>query len=75
MITSIFYSDDMQARTEKASFDFKQSKGYGTTEVIANGHFGNLKSEGFEFYTDKNILVFTGKTYITVKEESLKDNK
>ena len=70
----VFYSDGMTARTEEATFDFKAGKGWGDKEVTSEGVFGTLKSQGFEFYTEKGLLIFTGKTYITVEEESLKGN-
>lgn len=70
----MFYSDGMNAETEALTFDFNNAKGYGTKPVTAEGTFGNLQSEGFEFYSKKNILIFTGKTNINIREESLKGN-
>lgn len=70
----MFYSDGMNAETEALTFDFNNSKGYGNKPVTAEGTFGNLQSEGFEFYSKDNILIFTGKTYIKIREESLKGN-
>lgn len=70
----LFYSDGMTAETLKMTFDFKNRKGWGNDPVTANGVFGNLKSQGFEFYTQDGLLIFTGKTYITVEEESFKEN-
>lgn len=49
----VFYSDGMTARTEEATFDFKAGKGWGDKEVTSEGVFGTLKSQGFEFYTEK----------------------
>ena len=71
---NIFYSDGMTAQTNEAFFDFKTSKGWGNKEVTSDGVFGTLNSQGFEFYSEKGLLIFTGKTYITVEEESLKEN-
>lgn len=71
---NVFYSDGMTAKTTEAFFDFKTKKGWGSEEITSEGVFGNLKSQGFEFYTDQRLLIFTGKTYITVEEENLKGN-
>lgn len=71
----IFYSDGMSAKTEEMTFDFNANKGWGNKEIFSEGIFGSLKSQGFEFYAKKNLLIFTGKTYISVEEESLKDER
>lgn len=70
----MFYSDGMTAKTEELTYDFNAQKGWGTKEITSEGIFGSLRSQGFEFYAAKNLLIFTGKTYITIEEESLKDN-
>lgn len=69
-----FYSDGMEADSEEMFYDFKQAKGYGDKPVKARGTFGDLDSQGFEFYNDNNLLIFTGKTYIKIREDSLKGN-
>ena len=68
----IFYSEGMTLQTQEAAFDFNQSKGYGTTRVHADGYFGSLVADGFEFSGKDDILIFTGHNDITIKEESLK---
>ena len=68
----IFYSEGMTLQTQEAAFDFNQSKGYGTTRVHADGYFGSLVADGFEFSGKDDILIFTGRNDITIKEESLK---
>lgn len=70
----VFYSDGMTSKTEEMTFDFKEGKGYGDKPVTADGVFGKLQSQGFEFYSKQDLLIFTGKTYITVEEESMKEN-
>lgn len=71
----VFYSDGMTAQTQEVTFDFKEGKGWGNKDVVSTGVFGNLTSQGFEFYSKKGLLIFTGKTHITIEEESLKGNK
>jgi hypothetical protein len=68
----IFYSEGMTLQTQEAAFDFNQSKGYGTTRVHADGYFGSLVADGFEFSGKDDILIFIGHNDITIKEESLK---
>ena len=68
----IFYSEGMSLQTPDATFDFNSSKGFGKNGVTADGYFGSLKADGFEFSTQDDILVFTGHSDITIKEESLK---
>ncbi len=69
-----YYSDGMTAKTTEATFDFNASKGYGNQPVSAEGTMGTLRSQGFEFYSKRGLLIFTGKTYITIDENSLKGN-
>lgn len=71
----IFYSGGMSVHTTEAFFDFNQSRGYGNKPVKAQGIFGNLNSEGFEFLTKEDILAFTGHSDITIKEESFEKDK
>ncbi len=71
----MFYSGGMAVQTTEAFFDFNQAKGYGNKPVKAQGIFGNLDSEGFEFSTKEDILTFTGHSDITIKEESFEKDK
>ncbi len=68
----IFYSEGMSLSTQEASFDFNVERGFGRSKVIADGYFGHLVADGFEFSTKDDILIFTGHSDITIKEESLK---
>ena len=71
----IFYSAGMSVQTEEAFFDFNQAKGYGNRPVKAQGIFGSLASDGFEFFTKEDILAFTGHSDITIREESFEKDK
>lgn len=68
----VFYSEGMNIKTPNATFDFAASKAFGNRPVTAQGYIGDLDSQGFEFYNKTGIIVFTGKTHIKFKEESLK---
>lgn len=67
----LFYSNGMTMKTIKMTFDFNTSKAFGTEPVSGQGEIGDIQSEGFEFYSKTNLLVFTGKTNINIREESL----
>jgi hypothetical protein len=67
----IFYSKGMNILTKEASFDFAKSYGYSTHPVNGEGFIGEVSSQGFEYIGQDNILSFTGKTHILIKEEAL----
>lgn len=68
----VFYSVGMNLETFDMTFDFNDSSGFSHSPVKAQGEFGDLKSQGFKFSSKDEILIFTGHTDITIKEESLK---
>ncbi len=68
----MFYSDGMSLQTSEFFYDFKQSFGYTDTTVTGSGFLGEIQSSGAELYGDSNILKFSGRTHIVIKEDSLK---
>lgn len=58
------YSDGMTAHTEELYYDSQAAKAYGNKEITVSGQQGQLKAEGFEYYTDKELAVFTGKSEV-----------
>lgn len=68
----LFYNEGMTVNTPEVTFDFNQSKGYSDKPVTAQGEFGDLQAEGFEFSSKNDVLIFTGHTNILIKEEKLK---
>lgn len=70
----LFHSDGMTASSTEMFFDVKQSKAYGVKPVTVDGETGHIEAEGFEYYNNQNLLIFTGKTHITIPEEQLKGN-
>ena len=68
----ILYSEDMYIATEQAFFDFNSSQGYGNKPISGDGFIGKINSEGFEFTTKDDILIFKGHSDILIKEESFK---
>lgn len=71
----IFYSNGITAHTTEMFFDFNASKAYGVKPVTTEGEMGDVEAEGFEYYNKQNLLIYTGKTHIKIREESLKGNE
>ncbi len=71
----VTYSEGYTATTEAMEYDFKQNFGISTTPTHGEGALGKIDSHGFKFYKNQNLLIFTGKTHIIIKEEQLKGNK
>jgi len=69
-----FYSDGITMETFDMTYDFKNSKAFGNNPVEAEGFFGDLQSQGFNFYPETGILIFTGKTNINLNEKSMEGN-
>lgn len=69
----MFYNEGVEVHTDEVFYDFNQEKGYSNSPVAAEGIFGTLLAEGFEFTNKDNILTFTGHNDIVIHEESLKD--
>lgn len=67
-----FYSEGMTINSFDMIFDFKGSKGYSDKTVTAQGYFGNLKADAFEFSSKNDVLMFKGHSDITIREESFK---
>lgn len=70
----IFYSSGMNLNTEEVTVDFKTSDIYSNKPVAAQGHMGDMTSQGFIYHNSTGILVLTGKTHIKIKEDSLRGN-
>lgn len=64
------YSDGITANTQTVYYDGNQAKAYGNTPVTSEGYFGNLQSEGFEYYKDRNVIIFTGNTKIIIHQDN-----
>lgn len=68
----IFYSEGMNISLVNLTFDVDEKHGYSRNPVSGQGLFGDINAEGFDFYNDQGLLIFTGKTYLKVNQESLK---
>ncbi len=66
------YSDGMTATTQTMFYDNATAKVYSLTDVSSEGYFGTLHAEGFEYFKDRKVIVFTGKTKIVIHQENFK---
>ena len=68
----MFYSEGMNVEVPDLIFDFRKQYGHSQSHVSGQGVFGDIESEGFEYHNKKSLLIFTGKTYIKIRENSFK---
>lgn len=66
------HTDGLNATTEALVYDFKKNYGQSDTKTFAESDLGTLNSQGFRFDKNKNLMIFTGKTHIVIKEEQLR---
>lgn len=66
----IFYSSGMNINLKDFNYDFKTQSGNSSNPISGQGVYGNIKSESFEYFKNDSLLIFKGKTYITIREDS-----
>lgn len=71
----LFYSEGMNIYTFDVEYDFKRTYGWSRSPVSGQGIFGDIKAEGFDFYTETGILTFLGKTDLKINQENLKSRE
>ena len=67
---TLVYEKKMTTETEEMSFDFNKNKAYSVKPVQTKSDTMDVKAQGFEYYKDKNLLVYTGKTHIIIQDDS-----
>ncbi len=67
---NMVYSDGMKATTEKMYYDANLAKAYANTDVHANGYFGSLDAQGFEYFKDKKMIKFLGNCKIIIHQNN-----
>jgi lipopolysaccharide export system protein LptA len=60
--------DGSFVETAEAFYSFKKDFGWGKEKVSISGNWGNIISEGFEYYKADNVLILKGKHIITTKD-------
>ena len=68
----IYYSQGMNVNLQDVLYDFKTSIARSENPVKAQGEAGDLTAEAFEMNTDTGVITFKGKTFIKLREDSLK---
>ncbi len=71
----IYYSQGMSVNVPDILYDFKTNIAKSDHPVKAQGEAGDLTSESFEMNTDTGVITFKGKTFIKLREDSLKGMK
>jgi len=68
----VFYSEGMNLDVDNLNFNFDKQYAHSNSLVTGQGIFGSIQAEGFEYYKKDALLIFTGKSDITIREESFK---
>lgn len=71
----IYYSQGMTVNVPDILYDFKTNIAKSDHPVKAQGEAGDLTSEAFEMNTETGVVIFKGKTFIKLREDSLKGMK
>ncbi len=67
---TLIYNDDLTTKTEEMFFDFNINKAYGLKPITTHSDSLDVKAQGFEYFKDKDILVYKGKTHITIQDNN-----
>ena len=67
------YSDGTTASTRTMFYDSIQAKAYSKTPVTAEGYFGNLKSEGFEYWRQTGSYLYRQNQKIIIHQEKFEE--
>lgn len=62
-------------KTSAAEYDFKKEYGHGSERLGAEGDWGDLEAQGFEFFKAENILVLKGRHVVTTSQGTLTADK
>lgn len=69
------YGVGVTALTNNVTFDSLSAKVFSVDEVTATGYFGDLQSEGFEYYKDDKYIIFNGKSHTILKQDDVEKLK
>lgn len=67
----IQYSAGITTNTEEVFVDFNIGKAYGYKPINTKSETAEINAQGFEYYKDKNLLIYTGKSHITITAENI----
>lgn len=64
-------NQDTQIKTQSARYDFKQNIGYGDEKIEAQGSWGNLTADAFEYDQQEAILTLIGNSFVSTSKGTL----
>ena len=67
---NIKHSGGTVGKTTEMFYDSDKSKAHGSKPLQINGDTGSINTQGFEYYTNKEHVIFTGKTEIHIYPSS-----
>ena len=67
----IDYSAGITSITDEMFVDFDKNKAYGVKPITTTSESAKIKAEGFEYYKDKDLLVYTGKNHTVIKADNI----
>ena len=67
---NVDYTAGITANTNEMFFDFNTNKAYGNQPIVTKSDKAEIKAEGFEYYKDKDLLVYTGKSHATIQVDT-----
>lgn len=71
----MFYSEGMNINLKDINFNFDSQYAHTQNPISGQGIFGSIQAEGLEYHKKKALFIFTGKSNITIREESFKSRK
>ncbi|NQV48063.1 MAG: LPS export ABC transporter periplasmic protein LptC [Rhodospirillaceae bacterium] len=63
---NMFHDSGYEFKTESADIDLATGIATGLQSIEGQGPFGTLKAEGFKLFKNKNVILFTGKSRMTM---------
>jgi lipopolysaccharide export system protein LptC len=68
---NLFQDEGYELHTEAAKILLKKGRAIGTQSVSTQGPFGELNSQGFEFFNDLKVVHFTGPAKLLLNTDSV----
>ena len=65
------YTDGTTVLTQSAEYEFNKSFGYGKDDVYAFGSWGELWSQGFEYYQKEALLILMGNSKVVNEDNTI----
>ena len=65
------YTVGIKTETAEMFVDFNSGKAYGNQPIVTTSDTAEIKAQGFEYYKDKNLLIYTGKNHTTIQADNV----